>query len=556
MASISSRIFRAPRSAQIAEPPAPAISSAVTIGLASRRTASTEAAPVNDWAPSCRVSEPSCRAITAPNGMATSAVGRIVTLAMNQDCWMNSRSWNGRLGSALTTSSANAKRLPLAASGRVGENLPSSSPGAFGLSVAVTPHPPAGQRGGGAATGGAGGVGLGRPVPAARAPGGLEGTGVRLGQQVLGEGGADRLGGVGVELVQHAGDPLLPAARALALGQALGGLQLRRDGVPTARALRADAVVRVAATGLQGGHLGLDLGDVLLLAHPDRALAPAVQELADDGLLGGEQLLARPEHDEVAAEEQAQVVRHRARRADVVGDDQERRVDLGVQVDDELVEVGDADRVEAGVRLVEQDDLGVEHQGAGQAGALAHTAGDLAGELPLGTLETDHLHLLEDDPLDLRLALLRVLAQREGDVVEEVHRAEEGAVLEEDAEELADLVELVLAGLDDVGVVEDDRAPLRLQQADERLQEHRLAGTRGAEEHRDLPRRQRERDIAPDVLAAEGFRQTLDLDCDAHDRLALRSGFIAGSPPRRVDEPRHVRRRGRIRIRTPTSRFY
>ena len=41
IASISSRILRAPRSAQIADPPAPAISSAVTIGLASRTTAST-----------------------------------------------------------------------------------------------------------------------------------------------------------------------------------------------------------------------------------------------------------------------------------------------------------------------------------------------------------------------------------------------------------------------------------------------------------------------------------------------------------------------------------
>ena len=98
MASISSRIFRAPRSAQTAEPPAPAISSAVTIGLASRSTARTEAEPVKDCAPSCRVSEPSCSAMTAPNGIATSAVGKIVTLAMNHVCSMNSRNWNGRLG--------------------------------------------------------------------------------------------------------------------------------------------------------------------------------------------------------------------------------------------------------------------------------------------------------------------------------------------------------------------------------------------------------------------------------------------------------------------------
>ena len=38
--------------------------------------------------------------MTAPNGIETSAVGRIVTLAMNQDCWMNSLPWNGRRGSA------------------------------------------------------------------------------------------------------------------------------------------------------------------------------------------------------------------------------------------------------------------------------------------------------------------------------------------------------------------------------------------------------------------------------------------------------------------------
>ena len=69
IASISSRILREPRSAQIAEPPAPAISRAVTIGQASRTTASTLAEPVNDCAPNCLVRVPSCSAITAPNGM-------------------------------------------------------------------------------------------------------------------------------------------------------------------------------------------------------------------------------------------------------------------------------------------------------------------------------------------------------------------------------------------------------------------------------------------------------------------------------------------------------
>ena len=91
IASSSSRILRAPRSAAIAEPPAPAMSSEVAMGPASRTTASTEAEPVNDWAPNCLIRPPTCRAITAPKGIATRAVGMIVTEAMNQACWMNSR---------------------------------------------------------------------------------------------------------------------------------------------------------------------------------------------------------------------------------------------------------------------------------------------------------------------------------------------------------------------------------------------------------------------------------------------------------------------------------
>ena len=66
----------------------------------------------------------------------------------------------------------------------------------------------------------------------------------------------------------------------------------------------------------------------------------------------------------------------------------------GVEVDEELVDVGRAHRVETGVRLVDEEDLGVEHQRAGQPGALAHAAGDLAGQLALGAEQADQLHLL------------------------------------------------------------------------------------------------------------------------------------------------------------------
>ena len=84
MAASSSRILRAPRSAVMADPPAPAISSAVATGAASRTMASTMAAPVVDSAPSWREKAPTWRAITAPNGIEMRITGMLVTLAMNQ----------------------------------------------------------------------------------------------------------------------------------------------------------------------------------------------------------------------------------------------------------------------------------------------------------------------------------------------------------------------------------------------------------------------------------------------------------------------------------------
>ncbi len=214
--------------------------------------------------------------------------------------------------------------------------------------------------------------------------------------------------------------------------------------------------------------------------------------------------------------EQPDVVRHRPGGVDVVGDDQDRRLDALVQVDDQLVEERRANRVEAGVRLVEQNDLRVQDQRPGQAGALAHPARDLPRQLVLGAAQTDQVHLLHDDVPHLLLRLARVLAQREGDVVVEVHRPEQGAVLEQDAEELPHLVEVPLLEPADVPALDDDRARVRAEQPDQGLEQHGLAGAGRSEQDRDLPRRQRQGDVAPDVLATEALGQPLDRDLDAH----------------------------------------
>src|SRR6476469_5922095 len=385
--------------------------------------------------------------MTAPNGMDTRAVGRIVTLAMNHACWMNSLTWNGRFGRARNTSRASAKSEPDWRRAPV-----------RGAATSAHPRPDTGDAG------------------VAR----LEGAGRRR-------------------------DAVVPAP---ATRRALGATRL---AVARRELERDRRQGRQLLTGLGGELVG-----VLLLRHADRADRLRVEELPHDGLLGAEQHLARSEHGEVLVVEQADVVRNGAGGVDVVRDDEERRVDLGVEVDEELVDVAGAHRVEAGVRLVDEEDLGVEHEGPGQPCALAHATGDLARELALGAGETDEVHLLGDDPLDLGLGLLRVLSQREGDVVVEGHRPEEGAVLEEDPEQLAYLVEVGLAQARQVAPVDDDRAGVRLEQPDERLEEDGLARARGPEHDRDLPRGKREGHVPPDRLRTEGLGQTRDRDLHTH----------------------------------------
>jgi hypothetical protein len=120
---------------------------------------------------------------------------------------------------------------------------------------------------------------------------------------------------------------------------------------------------------------------------------------------------------------------------------------------------------------------------------------------------------------------------RKRDVVVEVERAEQGAVLEQHAEEAAQLVELVLAAVGQVVAVDPDVPPVRPQQADQGLEEDRLAGAGGAEQHRDLACGQRERDVLPDDLPTERLGQSVDHDFDAHGHLPGRREYSRDNVP-------------------------
>src|SRR5436309_10694322 len=98
--------------------------------------------------------------------------------------------------------------------------------------------------------------------------------------------------------------------------------------------------------------------------HPQRALGLAGEELPDELILGVEQLLRGTGLHDPALPQDRDVLRDPAGGHDVVGDHAVAAAVLLVDLLDELAEESGPDRVEAGVRLVEEHDLRVEHERA------------------------------------------------------------------------------------------------------------------------------------------------------------------------------------------------
>ncbi len=107
----------------------------------------------------------------------------------------------------------------------------------------------------------------------------------------------------------------------------------------------------------------------------------AGEELAHERVLGCEQLFSGAGFDDPPLPQHRDVLGHAPRAHDVVRDHHVAAAVLGVDFLDQLAQQRRAHRVKAGVGLVEQDDVGFEHERAREAGALAHAAGELVGHL-------------------------------------------------------------------------------------------------------------------------------------------------------------------------------
>src|SRR5690606_34503516 len=173
-------------------------------------------------------------------------------------------------------------------------------------------------------------------------------------------------------------------------------------------------------------------------------------ELVDQRIGGVAHLFGGSGGDDPAVVQHGHAVADAERGGHLVGDDDAGDAGGLVEADDQLVEPRDGDGVEPGGGLIVADDPRVQGDGAGDAGAFAHAAGELGGQAVGGGAQADELELHLHDDVDGLVVEVGVLTQGQGDVLGDGHRVEQRARLEAHADHAAVLVDLALVERADV----------------------------------------------------------------------------------------------------------
>jgi hypothetical protein len=207
-------------------------------------------------------------------------------------------------------------------------------------------------------------------------------------------------------------------------------------------------------------------------------------------------------------------VADRIERVEVVRDQEDGEAEPVAQVEHEPVEGGRADRIEAGGRLVQEEQLGIERERAGDSGALAHSARQLGGEFGAGFgRQADHDDLVGRDLVEQLLREARIeFAKRHLHVLGDGQGREERGALEQDSPALADRLQRGIVAVEHRLAEHPHLALVGLLQADDRAHQHRLAGSRAADHAEYLALAHVEVEALVDDLLAEAVAEALHLD--------------------------------------------
>src|SRR5437667_356366 len=136
------------------------------------------------------------------------------------------------------------------------------------------------------------------------------------------------------------------------------------------------------------------------------------QELVEPRVRRGPRLLRRAREADRALVQERDPVGDEEGARQVVRDDDGREPEPALQVADQVVDPGADHRVEAGRRLVVEKRAGLEHQRAGERGALSHAAGELRGHERLGFREVDHGERFAGEPVEGKATQHALAAER------------------------------------------------------------------------------------------------------------------------------------------------
>ena len=176
------------------------------------------------------------------------------------------------------------------------------------------------------------------------------------------------------------------------------------------------------------------------------------------------------------------------------------------EVGDQGVERRRADRVETRSRLIKEQNLRIERQGASQRGALDHSARKLRGRLvAVVDLEADQLDLEPGKGVHERFRQIKELAHRDRHVLRHRNRREQCAELEQHAP--APFHRLGRAIAPDLLAEGLDLARPRSHQPEDRPHQDGLAGAGSADDRQDLAAPDIDVEILQDDLVVETDRQ-------------------------------------------------
>src|SRR3954451_8623878 len=103
----------------------------------------------------------------------------------------------------------------------------------------------------------------------------------------------------------------------------------------------------------------------------------AVEISFEPGVIGSQHRLDSSRRDDAPAAQCGNSVAYCMKTVQIMGYHEHRKAQSSLKCGDQVIEFAGPDRVEARGRLVEEQDLGVERQGAGERRALDHAAGKL-----------------------------------------------------------------------------------------------------------------------------------------------------------------------------------